>query len=627
MHTHLNFQSLFQETPGLHLVLLPDLSIVAASNAYLEATLTKLDEILGRHLFDVFPDNPDDTTATGVSNLRASLEYVLLHKEAHAMAIQKYDVRRPDGSFEERFWSPLNKPVLNAANEVLYIIHNVTDVTLQQDSENKKKTTELLLRSSIESLKDMIILSIDREYRYLVFNTAHKKATYQAYGIEIKPGMNLLDHLTNEKDREQARKNFDRTLAGEWHTTIEEYGTLERSYFETRYNPIIDEHNKVIGATAFAINVTDRKNAENELLNTNRFLDTILENIPNMLFVKDAEHLRFLSMNKAGEQLLGYLRNDLIGKNDYDFFPSAQADFFTQKDREVLLNGALVDIPEEKIATTYGEKWLHTKKIPVTDRHGKPIYLLGISEDITAKKKVEEEIVQINARLAEAYKELEAFSYSVSHDLKAPLRSLQGFSKALQENYKEQFDSEAQRWLQFIESNANRMGILIDDILNFSKVSRADLKLSEVNMWNLAHEVYELEKHQYPQKKIQLDIADIPVAWGDPAMLWLVWQNLISNALKYSSKKKIIRITIQSTVENGFNIYSVTDNGAGFDKKYKDKMFGVFQRLHSNDEFDGTGVGLAIVSKILQKHNGWINASSEPGKGARFNFAIPIKNQ
>jgi PAS domain S-box-containing protein len=619
-----NFKSLFENAPGLYLVLLPNLEIVAVSDEYLLATMTQRDEITGKYLFDVFPDNPDDPHADGVSNLRASLNYVIQHKQTHVMDIQKYDIRRNDGTFEARFWSPLNKPVLGSDGELQYIIHSVKDVSRQENAEIGRRKTDVLFQASIESLTDMIILFIDKDYRYIDFNSTHQKATRAVYGVDIEKGMSMFDHITNEDDRAKVRANFGRAFKGESHITTEEFGEIEKLYFETRYNPIINDKGEVIGATAFAINVSQRKKAEDELLAANEFLDVILENIPNMLFVKNASDLRFIRMNSAGERILGMKREELVGKNDYDFFAKNEADFFIKKDLEVIETGELVDIPEEKITTSKGLRWLHTKKIPILDKNGKPLYLLGISEDITTKKDAQEEMVKINEKLAAANIELEAFSYSVSHDLKAPLRSLQGFSKALFETYADKFDGDGKRWLEFISSNSQRMGALIDDILHFSKVNRTDVRLEDVNMTDLFYEVFQMEKMLYPDKYIEFELAQLQNVSGDQAMLRQVCQNLLSNALKYSSKKERISIKVDGYTENGYQIYSVTDNGVGFDERYKDKMFLAFQRLHSNDEFEGTGVGLAIVQKILQKHGGLIVATSDPGKGAKFSFAIPI---
>src|SRR5688572_27435413 len=205
-----NFRPILESSPGLYLILQPDLSIAAVSDSYLHATMTNREKIIGQHIFEVFPDNPDDPQADGVRNLYESLQYVIKNKEPHRMAIQKYDIRKPDGTFEERFWSPYNKPTLDKDNEVAYIIHSVVDVTQEQLNLNKMKATELLLQSSIESLKDTLIFSVDKNYNYLSFNTAHKNATLEAYGIPIKPGMNLLEGISNQEDRNKVKANIEK---------------------------------------------------------------------------------------------------------------------------------------------------------------------------------------------------------------------------------------------------------------------------------------------------------------------------------------------------------------------------------------------------------------------------------
>lgn len=384
------------------------------------------------------------------------------------------------------------------------------------------------------------------------------------------------------------------------------------------------------------VNITDRKRAEAEVLEVNRFLSTILENLPNMVFVKDAKELRFMRFNKAGENLLGLSRDELLGKNDFDFFPAEQAKAFTAKDREVLASDTVVDIPEEAIETRSGQRWLHTRKISVRDAGGNPIYLLGISEDITERKiaaeekqKTGEAIIQLNRELTQKMqqldvvnKELEAFTYSVSHDLRAPLRAVNGYANMLEEDFGATFDEEGKRLLGVIRYNAQRMGQLIDDLLAFSRLGRKELESSPEDMNTLVEGVL-IELNKSVKHNADIRVGKLHRASVDYGLVHQVFLNLISNAVKYSSKKEKPVVEIDSKEEGDEVIFSVRDNGAGFDMRYYDKLFGVFQRLHKMDEFEGTGVGLAIVQRIVSKHYGRVWAESEVGKGATFFVALP----
>jgi PAS domain S-box-containing protein len=488
-----------------------------------------------------------------------------------------------------------------------------------------------------------------------------------------------------------------------------------------------------------------RKETEMKLQQTNDFLDAILENIPNMVFVKDVNELRFMRFNKAGEELLGYSSKDLIGKNDYDFFPREQADFFIAKDKEVIEQGKLLDVPEELITTlNKGSRWLHTKKIPVKDNNGKPLFMVGISDDITdrkiseqalrdseerfrllmnnvkdyaiymvdekgtiitwnkgaerikgytssevigknismfytaeelergepelnlkrareignheseglrvrkdgsvffadviltalyddtgklrgfskitrditERKKSEEAILQLN-------KELEAFTYSVSHDLRAPLRAVSGYSNILEEEIGNKLDEEGKRLMGVIKYNAEKMGKLIDDLLAFSRLGRKEVEKTNEDMNKLVEGVLiDLSKSMAHKAKIKVD--KLNHAEVDYGLMHQAMLNLISNAIKYSSKKSNSQVEISSKKSGNEIIFCVKDNGVGFDMKYAPKLFGVFQRLHSAEEFDGTGVGLAIVQRIVAKHNGRIWAEAKLNEGASFFVALPL---
>ncbi|MDB5281312.1 MAG: sensor hybrid histidine kinase [Bacteroidota bacterium] len=443
--------------------------------------------------------------------------------------------------------------------------------------------------------------------------------------IPAKTGKKLMDQVRQQVDNIEAEENgllAIRKTANE--KSISALNRLTAALFAVLF---------LISAVAFFIiryTLQKRKKLEDENKQTSTFLNTILENIPNMIFVKDARSLKFVRFNKAGEKLLGQPRENLIGKNDYDFFPKEEADFFTAKDNEVLNNGALIDIPEEPILTKNGERWLHTKKIPIVDETGSPIYLLGISEDITEERKHSEEVKQLNTELRKtvsqlliANKEMEAFTYSVSHDLRAPLRIIDGFGEILIKDLGPKLNDEGTHNLRVIVQNAKHMGQLIDDLLNLSRLGRTQLTVKQVDMKSLVDDVIAaLKIIDHKNAKAQISIELLNPAVCDLSLIRQVWINLISNALKYSRNKEEPVIHIGCDTVNGKTVYYIKDNGVGFDMQYSHKLFGVFQRLHKISEFEGTGVGLALVNRIVTKHNGRVWADAKMDEGATFYFTL-----
>lgn len=252
---------------------------------------------------------------------------------------------------------------------------------------------------------------------------------------------------------------------------------------------------------------------------------------------------------------------------------------------------------------------------------------------LAAAQKAEAEILRLNAtleqRVAErtaefeaANRELEAFSYTVSHDLRAPLRAVDGFTRILLEDYAPRLDAEGRRYCGIISDNTRRMGELIDDLLAFSRLGRAELHPAPVDMASLVNAAFlELTTPQ-ERERIDFHLEPLPPATGDPTLLRQVWANLLGNAVKFSAKKHRASIEICAAREGGETVYSVRDNGAGFDMRYGDKLFGVFQRLHHDRDFEGTGVGLAIVQRIVHRHGGRTWAEGVPGEGATFYFTL-----
>ncbi|HXI54940.1 MAG TPA: ATP-binding protein [Polyangia bacterium] len=365
-----------------------------------------------------------------------------------------------------------------------------------------------------------------------------------------------------------------------------------------------------------------RRGLDSMAVHANRFLDAIIENIPDMIFVKDARRLAFQRFNRAGEQLLGTSRSQLIGKNDYDFFPKDQAEFFQAKDRATLSSKTLLDILEEPIETKNGLRWLHTKKVPILDENGEPIFLLGISEDITERKAVQAALVRAKEAAEAASRELEAFSYSVAHDLRAPLRAIDGFSQALLEDHGAVLDDEGRGFLNRLRAAAQDMARLIDDLLNLSRMTRSELRRVSVDVSALAQASASRAQQTYPGHVVELSIQAGLFALADAQLLSVVFNNLLANAWKFTRHTRGARIEVGSLHEDNEQVFFVRDNGAGFDMAYAKKLFGVFQRLHTASEFEGSGIGLATVQRVVQRHGGRIWAIGAVGEGATFLFTV-----
>jgi light-regulated signal transduction histidine kinase (bacteriophytochrome) len=225
--------------------------------------------------------------------------------------------------------------------------------------------------------------------------------------------------------------------------------------------------------------------------------------------------------------------------------------------------------------------------------------------------------------LEASFKELEAFSYSVSHDLRAPLRHVSGYVELLNKHFLSDLPEKGQHYLNSIADSVRIMGILIDDLLQFSKTGRMEMHQSDCDMNEIVKEVIESLRKDYPDRKIEWVMGELVSVYGDEAMLRLVWMNLLSNAVKFTRTRKKARIEIGVRKENEDQVFFVRDNGVGFDMQYAQKLFGVFQRLHPTEEFEGTGIGLANVHRIVLRHGGRTWAEAEYDKGAEFNFSIP----
>lgn len=358
------------------------------------------------------------------------------------------------------------------------------------------------------------------------------------------------------------------------------------------------------------------------LSQANSLLQMMLDHMPDQIYFKDTKS-RFIRNSKSQATALGLNDpSEAVGKSDFDFFPHAQQSYETEQ--EIMRSGTpLVDVEERVVWPTGQETWVSTTKVPLRDQSGQIIGTFGISRDITERKQSEAALQKAKLELEAANKELEAFSYSVSHDLRAPLRSIDGYSQAVLEDYGELLPMEGRNFLEHIRSSTHRMAELIDDLLDLSRVTRTLLKFVPVDLTRLAGNIRRELQQTEPERNVTWRVAPNLHARGDPNLLQIVLENLLNNAWKYSSKQEQAEIEFGSKSENNETVFFVRDNGAGFDMAYANKLFGAFQRLHGATEFPGTGIGLATVQRIIRRHGGRVWAESTVGKGATFFFTLP----
>jgi len=376
--------------------------------------------------------------------------------------------------------------------------------------------------------------------------------------------------------------------------------------------------------------VTKQKQAEEKLRQSEILYRTIASSIPGSGICLIDESYRYFLVEGDLLEKLGYSRENLLGNTIKDVLPpEVYADLLP--DFERAYRGEICNRESDNgIYSTI------SRFVPLKDEHNKVYAVMVVVLDVTELKKAERTIAELNVGLEEKIKkrteqldnvnkELESFTYSVSHDLRAPLRAINGYARMLEEDYTSLFDDNGKRLLNIVQHNAAKMGQLIDDLLAFSRLGRKEIQKSQVDMTALAEEV--LKEVIFVRADTEVKLYPLHSIWGDSILLKQVLVNYISNAVKYSSKTEKPFIEINSTLSGNKVIYSVSDNGSGFDMAYVDKLFRVFQRLHSNEEFEGTGVGLAIVDRIVKKHEGEVWAEGKVGKGATFYFILPAKSE
>lgn len=389
----------------------------------------------------------------------------------------------------------------------------------------------------------------------------------------------------------------------------------------------------MIGASLLFLigELTRRLEAEEKIRKYSVELEDLYDNAPCGYHSVNADGL-IVRINNTELNWFGYSREEVEGKK-YIF------DMMTTESRNRYMlcfpvlkeSGFLTDIELEMVRKDQSVLPVSLSATAIRDPSGGFLMSRSVLFDDTERKQSQEQIMGLNhelelkaAQLESTNKELEGFSYSVSHDLRSPLRAVDGFSRILLEDYGKILDREGIRLLGVIRDNSRKMGNLIDDLLAFSRLGRKRLEGQPVDMESLVREVCQEVLSKDPGM-LPISFGPLPASWGDRALLYQVWVNLLSNAVKFSSKKEEPSVKVEGILGEDEVIYSVRDNGVGFDMQYYGKLFGVFQRLHSTDEFPGTGVGLAIVQRVVSRHGGRVWAEGEEGKGATFFFSLPLR--
>ncbi|HTV55115.1 MAG TPA: PAS domain S-box protein [Terriglobia bacterium] len=374
----------------------------------------------------------------------------------------------------------------------------------------------------------------------------------------------------------------------------------------------------------------ERRHAAEELRKSQATLETVFESAPDAFVASDVEG-RIKKLNAQAEQIFGYSRVELVGQHVDILVPqrlrskhSGDRQDYHHNPHHRHMGSGIELVGRRKDGTEFPADIMLS---PIQTEQGNLV--LSVVRDLTKRKQAEDRILRLNQELKQrvadletANQSLEAFSYSVSHDLRTPLRSIEGFSRILSEDHGPRLDREVQRLLGMIASNARKMASLIEDLLSFSRVSRSQIRKSALDMKSLAESVVEQLRAAEPARQIAITIQPMPAARGDLPMLRQVYANLISNAWKFTRDKTDAAIEIGSYPNGERNVYFVKDNGAGFNMEYAQKLFGVFQRLHSDREFEGAGIGLALVRRIIQRHGGEVWGQGNVGVGATFCFTL-----
>lgn len=508
------------------------------------------------------------------------------------------------------------------------------DITELKEAEDKRAELHRRLETLIGNLDGIVYrCKNDREWTMEYISQGCLRLTGYTPEELIDNKVLSFNDIIHPDYREFAWELWQKTLPEHRHVTLE-YPIITKDgiikWVWEHGCGVYDENDEVIALEGYITDITERKQAEEAMRESELRFSTIFHTSPMAIALTSLQNNSLMDVNEAWELLTGYSRKEAL--ENPAFYVNLWVDLQERSRLIETLNNQSIAKDEVKIRRKTGEildVMMLATVIEISDEK----FLLSMGEDITDRKKMEENIRKLNAELENrvlertaqleaSNKELEAFSYSVSHDLKAPLRAIQGFGKILFEENAEKLSDEGKRILTIILDEANRMGQLINDLLSFSRLNQMPFEKVKVDLVQLAREEYQEHLRLEPQRTVQFNCADLPMVEGDQAMLRIVLSNLISNALKFTRERNPAIIDLGYLIQDKKTVFYLKDNGIGFNNLFADKLFGVFQRLHSAKEYEGTGIGLSLVKRIITRHGGNVWAEGEIDKGATFYFTL-----
>jgi PAS domain S-box-containing protein len=516
----------------------------------------------------------------------------------------------------------------NEAGQVEGVLAAARDVTERKRAEQKLRASENRYRTLAENLPLMVFVK-DRASVYVSCNQSFARSL----GIRPEEYAGKTDYdFFSAGLAEKYRRDDERVMESGRTEEIEEEFIRDgkKLSVQTVKTPLRDAAGNVTGILGIFWDITERKRVQEQLRQSSLYTRSLLEASLDPLVTISREG-KITDVNEATEKVTGVSRENLIGSDFSCYFTEPES--ARRGYEQVFAQGAVQDYPLA-IRSSAGEitDVLYNATV-FKNEAGEVAGIFAAARDITERKRAEEEVRRLNAELEQrviqrtaqleaANKELEAFTYSVSHDLRAPLRHISGFSKILTEEYGSSLAPDAQRHLQRIQEGTRRMGLLVDDLLNLGRIGRHEVRLQVTGLNSVVNDVVAELKAECEGRQVEWKVDNLPFVECDPALMRQVFQNLLSNAIKFTRPRSPALIEVGQKNQEGMPVVFVRDNGVGFNMKYADKLFGVFQRLHRPEDFEGTGVGLATVQRIVQKHGGRIWAEAELDKGATFYFSL-----